>query len=136
VRTSSDISWHLYVGYDYWTGTLDESLQDAALVSLSFVRAHAPWLKERYGLVRDPRAQRPKDYGFMIADLASSYSGESIGAAVAGRPSHGYWLPSSFTSLDCSCVLWWLAVHMALWFTGREMPESVFITGTASISGT
>lgn len=57
---------------------------DAALVALSFVRAHAPWLKQRYGLYIDPRQNKPADYLFMIKFLDNIYEGPSLGAAVAG----------------------------------------------------
>jgi hypothetical protein len=67
-----------------FAGNIEEDSVDAALVALSFVRAHAPWLKQRYGLYIDPRQNKPADYLFMIKFLDNIYEGPSLGAAVAG----------------------------------------------------
>jgi hypothetical protein len=67
-----------------WTGDLAEDSKDAALVALSFARAHAPWLKARYGFYIDPRQHKPSDYLFMIKGLERGVAGTSLGAALAG----------------------------------------------------
>lgn len=65
-------------------GDLAEDSQDASLVALSFVRAHAGWFKRRYGFYIDPRQHKPADYLFMIKRLEFGVTGGSAGAAIAG----------------------------------------------------
>jgi hypothetical protein len=67
------------------SGSLDERTRDEALVALSFTRAHASWLKDRYGLYMDPRLRRRDDWLLSLEDSAVEYEGGSIGAALAGR---------------------------------------------------
>jgi hypothetical protein len=66
------------------SGNVDDSVRDGALVALSFHRAHAAWLKQRYGLYLDPRRRRRDDW-FVSCDLLGVlFTGGSIGAALAG----------------------------------------------------
>jgi hypothetical protein len=57
---------------------------DAALVSLSFMRAHAPWLAARYGLDTDPRKRTKHDFVLAVEHICSPMTGISAGAAFAG----------------------------------------------------
>lgn len=65
-------------------GSVDEDMTDVALVALSFNRAYAPWLEQRYGLYLDPRRRRKDDWLLSCNDLGVEYQGGSIGAALAG----------------------------------------------------
>lgn len=66
------------------TGVLDESIRDAGLVALSFLRAHGGLLDERYGLYMDPRVRHAQDWILGLSPVAIRISGSSIGAAIAG----------------------------------------------------
>lgn len=67
-------------------GNVESSTQDSALVALSFVRAHAPWIADRYnGFHLDPRRRRKRDLVLMLNHLNVNYYGSSMGAAVAGK---------------------------------------------------
>jgi hypothetical protein len=66
------------------TGSMDQAIKDAVLVGLSFMRAHAPWLKEHYGLKIDPRKRRKHDWVFVLNSFGVPITGASIGAAIAG----------------------------------------------------
>lgn len=56
-------------------------------MALSFVRAHAPWIADRYNSFRllDPRRRRKRDLILMLNHLDLNYYGGSMGAAVAGK---------------------------------------------------
>lgn len=66
-------------------GDLGEDTKDSVLVALSFARAHAPWLRSRYGLYIDPRQNKPADFLFNIHGLQRGVRGDSVGAALAGK---------------------------------------------------
>jgi hypothetical protein len=59
-------------------------------VALSFLRAHAGLLDERYGLYIDPRVRHPQDWALGLAPLATPMTGSSIGAAIVGTFSKSY----------------------------------------------
>lgn len=64
---------------------------DAAMVSLSFVRAHAPWLAARYGLEIDPRQRTKHDFVLAVEHICSLMTGISAGAALAGGTKMQTW---------------------------------------------
>lgn len=67
------------------TGNLDEAARDAGLVALAFVRAHAPWLSDRYGLIRDPRVRTDADWSLALDHADRVAEGGSLGCALAGK---------------------------------------------------
>lgn len=67
------------------SGCVDEDAKDSALVALSFNRAHAAWLEQRYGsLDVDPRQRRKGDWLLALTHMCILYEGPSLGAAFAG----------------------------------------------------
>jgi hypothetical protein len=67
------------------SGRVDEDAKDSALIALSFNRAHAAWLEQRYGgLDVDPRQRRKGDWLISLTDMGAHYQGPSLGAAFAG----------------------------------------------------
>lgn len=91
------------------TGNFSEDFMDAAMVSLSFVRAHAPWLAARYGLEIDPRQRTKHDFLFAIDNVCHLMSGISAGAAFAGGSEATICKYSAFES----CDLWTLTANHA-----------------------
>jgi hypothetical protein len=69
-------------------GILDESIKDAGLVGLSFLRAHAGLLDKRYGFFVDPRVRHPQDWALGLNPLETPMAGSSVGAAITGAPWH------------------------------------------------
>lgn len=66
-------------------GNAQQCTGDAAIVALSFARAHAPWLNERFALKLDPRARTGRNYSFSVTPLRIVSSGQSAMASFAGR---------------------------------------------------
>jgi hypothetical protein len=103
-------------------------------VALSFLRAHTTWIGQRYQLYTNPRRRRHRDWMLGFLSVADEISGTSIGAALAGTAPlltalRGKGLRGRSLYL---CV----AVTLASYFFSGGVPENVYITGTASISGT
>jgi hypothetical protein len=57
---------------------------------MSFLRAHAGLLDERYGLYIDPRVRHPQDWVLGLAPLETPMTGSSVGAAIVGTFSESY----------------------------------------------
>jgi hypothetical protein len=62
----------------------DDSIRDSGRVVLSFLRAYAPWVDARFGLLVDPRCKHGMDYQLSLHDLSSWLSGTSASTALAG----------------------------------------------------
>jgi hypothetical protein len=67
-----------------YAGNVAQCAGDAAIVALSFLRAHAPWLHERFSLRFDPRARTGRNYSFSIDPSCLTIGGQSAGASFAG----------------------------------------------------
>lgn len=65
-------------------GNVEESVGDAAMVAMSFLRAHAAWVRLRFGLRADPRRRRGRDFRFSVGVRTCGISG---GTAYAGQSS-------------------------------------------------
>jgi hypothetical protein len=51
-------------------------------VAMSFLRAHAGLLDERYGLYIDPRVRHPQDWALSLAPIETPITGSSVGASI------------------------------------------------------
>lgn len=66
-------------------GNVHESAGDGATVSLSFLRAHLPWVRHRMGVRFNFLARTNRDLLFGLDPPLFHASGYSGGAAYAGR---------------------------------------------------